>query len=222
MSNIQVDVRLVMFLISLPIFFLSLGIHEYAHAYSAYKLGDDTAKKAGRLTLNPFKHIDLIGTVLMPIAAYASGFALIGWAKPVPVNPDAFANKRLGDGIVSFVGPFSNLSFALMLFTSILVFPSSAVLEFSNSTITTHDILWYGVFLNVFLGFFNLLPIPPLDGVHILHSIFYNQYTKKYANVGFIGSFLLLIFIYSPLWKYFISVINSVLNLFIGISNSLL
>jgi Zn-dependent protease len=199
-----------------------LGIHEYAHALSAFKLGDDTAKKAGRLTLNPFKHIDLIGTVLMPIAAYASGLALIGWAKPVPVNPNSFVNKRLGDGIVSFLGPLSNLSFALMLFTLVLIFPSSSIFEFRNSSITTHDLLWYGVFLNVFLGFFNLLPIPPLDGAHILHSIFYNRYTEKYANVGFIGSFALLIFIYSPLWRYFIFVINSVMNLLINISNNLL
>jgi len=222
MSEIEIDVRLVMFLISLPIFFLSLAIHEYAHAFSAFKLGDDTAKSAGRLTLNPFKHIDLIGTVLMPIAAYASGFALIGWAKPVPVNPNSFANKRLGDGIVSFVGPLSNLIVALTLFSVILFFPSSSVFEFSNSTITSHDLLWYGVFLNVFLGFFNLLPIPPLDGVHILHSIFYNNYTEKYANVGFIGSFILLIFIYSPFWKYFISTVNSTMNWLIRISNSML
>lgn len=219
MKDLQIDPRLFFFLFSIPIFFVSLGIHEFAHAYSAYKLGDDTAKKSGRLTLNPLKHIDIVGTILMPIAAFVSGFALIGWAKPVPINPNNFEQKRFGDGVVSFVGPFSNFVLGIFLFLIILSVPSFTIIQLETRAITSADLLWYGVYLNTFLGFFNLLPIPPLDGVHILHAIFYNRITSKLANVGFIGSFILLVFIYSPLWKYFISIVNSVMNFFIDIAN---
>ena len=96
---------------------ISISVHEFAHAYTASKLGDNTAKERGRLSLNPLKHIDLIGTVLMPLAAFASGFALIGWAKPVPVDRRNFKNPLKDDTIVSFAGPLSNLILAVLLFS---------------------------------------------------------------------------------------------------------
>lgn len=123
MENLNVNFKLILFLLFIPIFLISISIHEFAHALFAYKMGDPTAKNVGRLSLNPLKHIDLIGTVLIPLASFSSGIALIGWAKPVPVNQNNFFNRRIGDAIVSFVGPFSNFLFALLLMFLIIILP---------------------------------------------------------------------------------------------------
>jgi Zn-dependent protease len=196
-------------------FFLSLAIHEFAHAFTAAKLGDDTAKKQGRLTLNPFKHADLVGTFIMPIAAFSSGFALIGWAKPVPVNRANFKNHLRDDAIVSFAGPLSNFILAIFFFICYMLFSQI------DSTPQQYlvNFFWYGVFFNIFLFAFNLLPIPPLDGSHILYDIFPNKFTAKILSLGFYGSILLLLFIYSPLWGYFREFINLILSLFLAIEN---
>ena len=114
MDNIQVSEKLISFLTFLPIFFISITFHEFAHALSAKLLGDTTAKQQGRLTLNPLKHIDLIGTIIMPIASFASGLALIGWAKPVPVNRKNFSSPFRDDALVSIAGPLSNLILAFI------------------------------------------------------------------------------------------------------------
>ena len=213
MPDIQLSDRLISFLIFLPVFFLSISVHEFSHALMANKFGDDTAKKLGRLTLNPIKHIDLIGSVIMPLASFASGFALIGWAKPIPVNRNNFRNSLKDDLVVSFAGPLSNLIFSVLLF--ILFIISENWLGVQNSIINT--VLWYGVFLNVFLFAFNLLPIPPLDGSHILFDLFPNKITAKFLNLGLYGSLLLLVFIYSPLWGIFMKIVNFILQLFLKI-----
>jgi Zn-dependent protease len=189
-------------------FMLSITIHEFAHAFAAYKLGDSTAKNSGRLTLNPFKHADLIGTLIMPIASFASGFALIGWAKPVPVDRRNFANVYKDDGIVSFAGPLSNLILALIFFIFFYLIVNFHLTE--NQLFI--NIFWYGVFFNIFLGAFNLLPIPPLDGSHILFDIFPNKFTAKLLNLGLYGSIILLLFIYSPLWGVFMKFINLIMR----------
>lgn len=214
-EQISINPKFVIFLLFIPIFFISITVHEFAHAYFAYKLGDDTAKKLGRLSLNPFKHIDFVGTVLIPVASFASGIALIGWAKPVPINPENFANKRLGDGIVSFVGPFSNLILSIFFLLIALVVPDVLLFEIKGREILLSGILKYGIYLNIFLFMFNLLPIPPLDGVHILHSIFYSRFTSKLVNLGIMGSVILILFIYSPLWKYFNKLIYAVMQIFL-------
>ncbi len=213
MPDIQLSNRLISFLIFLPVFFLSIAVHEFSHALMANKFGDDTAKKLGRLTLNPIKHIDLIGSVIMPLASFASGFALIGWAKPIPVNRNNFRNSLKDDLLVSFAGPLSNLILSVLLF--ILFIISENWLGVQNSIINT--VLWYGVFLNVFLFAFNLLPIPPLDGSHILFDLFPNKITAKFLNLGLYGSLLLLVFIYSPLWGIFMKIVNFILQLFLKI-----
>lgn len=215
LEQISINPKFILFLLFIPIFFISISVHEFAHAFFAYKLGDDTAKRIGRLTLNPFKHIDLIGTILIPIASFASGIALIGWAKPVPINPQKFLNKRLGDGIVSFVGPFSNLTLALLIFSLILVLPEISLFKLNDREILLSIILKYGIYLNIFLFLFNLLPIPPLDGVHILHAIFNSKITEKLVNLGVIGSVILILFLYSPLWKYFNQLLNFLVQILI-------
>ncbi len=213
MPDIQLSDRLISFLIFLPVFFLSISVHEFSHALLANKFGDDTAKKLGRLTLNPIKHIDLIGSVIMPLASFASGFALIGWAKPIPVNRKNFNNYLKDDLVVSFAGPLSNLIFSVLLF--ILFIISENWLGVQNSILSTT--LWYGVFLNIFLFVFNLLPLPPLDGSHILFDLFPNKITAKILNLGLYGSLLLLVFIYSPLWGIFMKIVNFILQLFLKI-----
>jgi len=213
LPDIQLSNRLISFLIFLPVFFLSISVHEFSHALMANKFGDNTAKKLGRLTLNPIKHIDLIGSVIMPLASFASGFALIGWAKPIPVNRNNFRNSLKDDLVVSFAGPLSNLILSVLLF--ILFVISENRLGVQNSIINT--MLWYGVFLNVFLFAFNLLPIPPLDGSHILFDLFPNKITAKFLNLGLYGSLLLLVFIYSPLWVIFMKIVNFILQLFLKI-----
>ena len=194
-------------------FYLSIAVHEFAHALLANKYGDDTAKKLGRLTLNPLKHIDLIGSVIMPIAAFASGFALIGWAKPVPVDRRNFKEPLKADTVVSFAGPLSNFIFAILFFILFIISQQ----WFGAQHTFVVNLMWYGVFLNIFLFVFNLLPIPPLDGSHILFDLFPNKFTAKYLSLGFYGSFILLVFIYSPLWGFFIRIINFILRLFLKI-----
>ncbi len=207
----QVSDKLISFLTFLPMFFISITIHEFAHAFLASKLGDNTAKNLGRLTLNPFKHADLVGTLIMPIASFASGFALIGWAKPVPIDSRNFKNHLRDDAVVSFAGPLSNLLLAFVFFIGFVI---TVNMHITNQQYIV-NIFWYGVFFNIFLFAFNLLPIPPLDGSHILYDIFPNNITSKILNLGFYGTFILLIFIYSPLWGFFIKFINFILDLFI-------
>ena len=214
MPDIQVSRKLISFILFLPMFFISITIHEYAHAYSASKFGDDTAKKLGRLTFNPFKHADLIGTVLMPLASFASGFALIGWAKPVPINRNNFKNQMRDDAVVSFAGPLSNFILAVIFFIGFLII-MNLNFQFQDYLL---NIFWYGVFFNIFLFAFNLLPIPPLDGSHILFDIYPNKITASLLNLGLYGSIILLVFIYSPLWRYFMSLINLILNLFLSVA----
>lgn len=210
MPDIQISEKLILLLYFLPIFLISLSVHEYAHAFFAYKFGDDTAYKLGRLTLNPIKHIDLIGSIVMPILAFTSGFMLIGWAKPVPVNRKNFKNFRKDDAIVSFAGPFSNLILAALVYVIFVIFDSFGI-GFSN---TIYNIFRLTIIFNVFLFCFNLLPIPPLDGSHIIFDLFPNQYTAKLQKLGIYGTILLFVFIYSPLWPLFVNVVNWITGFF--------
>lgn len=207
MPDIQVSEKLILFLKFIPVFLISITVHEFAHAFSAKKFGDSTAEQQGRYSLNPVKHIDPIGSLLLPFLSFFSGAFLIGWAKPVPVNPNNFRNPLRDNAIVSFAGPLSNFALAIVLFT---VF---ALLQNTQSGLA--NIFYYGTVFNIFLFCFNLLPIPPLDGSHILFSIFPNRFTAQWLNLGFYGSLILIFFIFSPLWKYFLMLIQSVLKIFL-------
>lgn len=210
MPDIQVSEKLILFLKFIPVFLISITVHEFAHAFSAKKFGDATAEQQGRYSLNPIKHIDLIGSLLLPFLSFFSGSFLIGWAKPVPVNPNNFRNPLRDNAIVSFAGPLSNFVLAIILF---IVF---ALLQNTQSGLA--NIFYYGTVFNIFLFCFNLLPIPPLDGSHILFSIFPNRFTAQWLNLRFYGSLVLLFFIFSPLWKYFLMLIQSILKLFLVVA----
>ncbi|MCH8325250.1 MAG: site-2 protease family protein [Bacteroidetes bacterium] len=215
MPDIQINPKLISFLTFIPMFIISITIHEFAHAFIAQKFGDDTAKNEGRYSLNPLKHIDLVGTIILPIASFVSGFALIGWAKPVPINSSNFKNRLRDDAIVSFAGPFSNFMLAILFFI-FFVFTNNLS---NGQSETLLSLLWYGVFFNVFLCLFNLIPIPPLDGAHILFDLFPNKYTASLFKFGLYGSFILLLFIYSPLWNYFMKLVQWVLHIFLVVGN---
>lgn len=210
MPDIQVSEKLISFFIFIPFFLLSITVHEFAHAFVAEKFGDSTAKQAGRYTLNPIKHLDLIGSIILPFMSFLSGFLMIGWAKPVPINRNNFKRPFRDDAIVSAAGPFSNFLLAIIFFILSLFFIEN------NAKMS--DIFYYGTIFNIFLFAFNLLPIPPLDGSHIIFDLFPNKFTAKWLNLGFYGTIILLLFIYSPLWGYFIKVLNFILDLFFFIA----
>ncbi len=144
---------------------MSVVVHEVSHGFSAYLLGDPTASLEGRLTLNPLKHLDPIGSVVVPILTLSLGF-VFGWAKPVPFNPYNLKNRRTGELIIALAGPLSNIILAI-LFTIILRIMS----EFSllNAGFVYISVLI--IFVNITLAIFNLIPVPPLDGSKILFSL---------------------------------------------------
>lgn len=217
MPEITLAPELITFLWFLPFLFFSLAMHEFAHAYAAYKMGDETAYRLGRMTLNPLKHLDVIGSVVMPLLSFASNFGLIGWAKPVPVTPINFRKPRRDDIIVSAAGPVMNLllAFVCALLTVILInFRAS----FSLPQGLISALINYGIGFNVFLCFFNLLPIPPLDGSHILYAAFPNEVTAKIRRGGWIGLLILMIFINSPLWSLFMMPVKALSRFIISLT----
>lgn len=156
---------LISLLLSLPIVLLSLSVHETAHGYAAYKLGDPTANSLGRLTLNPFKHIDPIGFVCMVLFGF-------GWAKPVPINTRYFKNPKRDMAISGAAGPLSNILlaviFAILLKVELAVYNTVALTDFTYEVFSwLYTFLYLGVKLNITLAVFNLIPVPPLDGSRI-------------------------------------------------------
>lgn len=159
-------------LLLLPIIILSLSVHEYAHALVAFKLGDTTAQKEGRLTLNPLAHIDWVGTVIIPLVATTMNVILPGWAKPVPCNPVNFhrgVSMRTGMALVAVAGPLSNLILAILaaaLDRGLGLLDYSVLLAYD--TRVAHDMMRLMVAANCTLAIFNMLPLPPLDGSRLL------------------------------------------------------
>ncbi len=199
--DVTINPHLWEIILFIPFLFLSFAVHEFAHASFAVLFGDDTPRREGRLTLNPIKHLDLLGSIVIPFLGLAAGGFVIGWAKPVRVNRNNFPNPRVHDTIVSLAGAVANLFTAILLAFALKIFNV-------NSSGIIPSVLNLTVYFNIFLFFFNLLPIPPLDGAHILFNLFPNQYTFKYLNMGYLGLILLFLFVYSPLWNYFMGAVN--------------
>ena len=161
------DTTVIITIFSLIVLLFSVIIHELAHGYVAYSLGDPTAKYEGRLTLNPLKHLDPFGSVILPLLLFIAGSPfLFGWAKPVPINPYNFTDKKYGEIKVSIAGPASNFLLAIIFGLILRFIPDSIILYNPGISIA----LGYIVAINIWLAIFNLIPVPPLDGSWILFS----------------------------------------------------
>jgi Zn-dependent protease len=186
----------------LPILLFSVVIHEVAHGYMAFKLGDPTAKILGRLTLNPLPHIDPIGSIFIPLfSLLTAGSVFIAWAKPVPVNAGNFARPRRDDLLVSIVGPGSNIVLAFVCSVAVILLSAAAsVVSVGQSTLMIDGVefllkmFYSGIYLNIILAVFNLIPVPPLDGSHVLAAFLPAHLAQKYRSIGFAG-ILLIIFL---------------------------
>ncbi|WP_408098807.1 site-2 protease family protein [Peredibacter sp. HCB2-198] len=166
---------------SLPGFLLAIVTHEAAHAWMANKFGDPTAKNAGRLTLNPAAHYDPWGTIFFPLLAAVTNFAMIGWARPVPIEIRNFKKIRSGIFWVSFAGPLSNLILGTLSALILAVIATKVSPDWGYYRISIR-MLQYSVFINFILAFFNLIPLPPLDGSKMVSSFLKGQALYKYEN----------------------------------------
>lgn len=181
-----------------PILVFAVVIHECAHGLVAKWCGDNTAYYEGRITLNPIRHVDLWGTIIIPIILVVTGAGIMfGWAKPVPVNPYNFRNMKRDDMLVSFAGPGSNFLLALISAIFIIVIKTLAM-SFQNNpqAISVFESLYiffqYGILINLVLAVFNLIPIPPLDGSHLVANLLPDHLADQYRSLGFMGMFILV------------------------------
>jgi len=223
-------------LFQIIVFLFAISVHESAHAWTAFRLGDPTAFMLGRVTLNPMKHIDPIGTIVMPLLAMITHFPLIGWAKPTPVNTRNFKRIVRDDILTSVAGPISNFMVATLavmgLGVIMVAFPEgrAAVAEsisfkfggaaegVSESTLLPVALLLYNLmFINVLLACFNLIPVPPLDGSHVLRHMLPEGARQAYDSIGIFGLLILMLiggrilwFLMTPVLQFF----NFLLNLF--------
>lgn len=178
-------------IISVLCFVPAIVLHEASHGFAAYKLGDPTAQRAGRLSLNPLKHVDPFGTVIMPLLLIAMNMPVFGYAKPVPYNPSYFKDPRKGDLIVGLAGPAANLAMAalgaLAAFALYLLAPSDVMAAYVAGDGLMYYFYWQFLpmfsLINLYLMFFNLLPIPPLDGSSIIGFFLPRKYLPQYYKV---------------------------------------
>ncbi|MDD3731851.1 MAG: site-2 protease family protein [candidate division Zixibacteria bacterium] len=197
-------------IIAAPAILFALTVHEFFHAFLAFKFGDTTARDMGRLTLNPLAHLDFMGTLMM----FLSGFRF-GWAKPVPVNPMNLKNPRVADFWISIAGPLSNLGLGL-IFGLIFRIINNLSMDIPEAVVM---FLFFSVMINVSLAFFNLIPVFPLDGSHILRSILPEKYESTLDQFDRFGPYLLLILIIvGGFWFILGPFISFFVNLFAGIN----
>lgn len=221
MSNITS--LIVQKLLILPGILIGLSIHEFSHAFAAYKLGDQSQKFRGRLTIDPLKHIDPMGFLLLLVMGF-------GWAKPVQIDSRYFKNPKRDDIIVSLAGPISNLLLAILISIITAIIFSISIKTGVDTTsqlfVTIMSILQYAISINLVLMVFNLIPIPPLDGHHVLADLGgyrVQQFFNKYSNYWSIILIVLIIsgvfgFIISPtvgvLYKILMNLMNGIVTVF--------
>ncbi len=194
------------FIFAIAILIMSVVIHEVSHGYMAYYFGDVTAKMAGRLTLNPFNHLDMVGSVIVPTIAFMTTGFIFGWAKPVPYNPYNLRNAKIGEPMVALAGPLSN-------FTVALVF--GLLMRFGVIPLELLQPASLIVLINIVLGTFNLVPIPPLDGSKILFALlpYRLMYIRHFLERNWFWFVFFFIFF---VWKMFIPIIYFLFSLFTG------
>jgi Zn-dependent protease len=186
-----------------PVILFSLTVHEFFHAWTAYRFGDSTAARMGRLTLNPLAHLDLFGTLVMVL----SGFRF-GWAKPVPVNPMNLRNPRVADLWISAAGPLSNLGMATL---------AGIFYRLTDGPEVFQQILIAMVVINVTLAFFNLIPLFPLDGSHILRNLVPAEFEATLNRFDQYAPFILLLVIVTGLfWRILGPIVMAVTTVLLG------
>ncbi len=208
MESPQLFTSVVLYIILLFV----ISVHEWAHAWTANKCGDPTARLLGRMTWNPIAHISMIGTVLIPLIgifgpALGLGlpFAIIGWGKPVPVNPNNYKNYVRDDVLVSLAGPLSNvvITIVALIIIKILTFmPGELVM------MIIREILFPLAQLSFFLAFFNLIPFPPLDGSHILRPLLGYKGRRILDKMSAYSLIILIVFINTPIFEVMIRGVN--------------
>lgn len=199
---------------------LSLSWHESAHAWMADYLGDYTARYLGRVSLNPLVHIDVLGTLLFPTISFFTHAPLLGWAKPTPVNPLHLRDKRYGQLKVAVAGPLSNCILAVIFIAAykiVVVVLKSGLWSSSGGGFLEPLFLFFqqAIFLNVGLAIFNLIPIPPLDGSHILEAVLPYELAQKYETVQRYGGILLMVLVFTPLLGIMFSPVFGLLQYFL-------
>lgn len=192
-------------------FLLAVTCHEVAHGLTSYWFGDPTAKMAGRLTLNPIKHLDPMGTLVFLLTSLTGGF-IIGWAKPVPINPRYYKNVRKGIIVVSAAGAVTNFILAALFLGAhrwVAANPPLADSLFAAAYEPVYLITQFGVVINIILGVFNLLPVPPLDGSKILAELLPHNLAWQYLRLERYGFIILIVlimtgalrFVFTPVWQ---------------------
>lgn len=219
------------FLLFMVALIFSLSVHESAHAWMSNRFGDDLARLQGRISLNPVAHVDPIGTLLFPAIAFFTGAPVIGWAKPTPVNPLRWRNKRVANFWVSVAGVICNFIIAIVAGIIIRLLYSFGLLEISGGGLVPAgtdsmialgavDLLWGFFTLNVALGVFNLLPIPPLDGSKVLQSILPESFESGFEALERFGFMLLILAMFTGVFTIIFRVVMplAVRILFLGAS----
>lgn len=185
------DFDIMSFIAGLPGLILAMAVHEYAHARAAVALGDITPRTTGRLTLNPLAHIDPIGLLMLILAHF-------GWAKPVMINPRNFKNYKRDDILVSLAGPAANLLLAFLTLVVLLIYSKF----FGRMSQGTYLVLQLIVLYNINFAIFNMIPLPPLDGSHILKHFLPARYAYRYAQIERYSFFILIVFVMTPVLTY--------------------
>lgn len=210
------EVTILTTIFSIFVLIYSIIIHEYSHGWMADRLGDDTAKHAGRLTLNPIPHIDPIGSIILPVLLIFSnaGFVL-GWAKPVPFNPYNLSDKKYGSAKVAIAGPASNFILALIFGLILRFLPVDLLVNYNIAVFA--QLLSTIVWINLLLMVFNLIPIPPLDGSKVLLTFLPWRYQETMLKFEQYGMFVLFIFIFLLFPVVISPIVSFLFNVIVGV-----
>ncbi len=179
-------------LIQLPILLFSVVVHEVCHGWTALSRGDNTAERAGRLTLNPAAHVDPFGTIFLPMLCVLTGSPMFGWAKPVPFDPKRLKDPRRDTMRVALMGPVSNLALALLAAVAFKIFSMVPGVSIETRALWL-EVMFFAVSLNLFLAFFNLLPVHPLDGSKVLGGLLARPIARIYNRHIPYGGFIILL-----------------------------